>query len=190
MTTTLVLGGARSGKSRHAESLLHGQAGVHYVAPGPVPDPAADPEWADRVAAHRDQRPSSWQTVETSNVTRAIIGARGPVLVDCLSTWVAAVIDEIHGWDDPRRSAKELESRTAELLVAWTSVPYDLVAVSNEVGMAVVPETASGRLFRDELGRVNAAVSAASDRVHLILAGRVVDLSSMPVVGASRPTAR
>ncbi|WP_152186860.1 bifunctional adenosylcobinamide kinase/adenosylcobinamide-phosphate guanylyltransferase [Segeticoccus rhizosphaerae] len=181
MTTTLVLGGARSGKSRHAESLLTGQSGVHYLAPGPLPNREVDPEWADRVAAHRDRRPAGWRTVETTNLSGAIIAARGPVLVDCLSTWVASLIDDIGAWDDPA-ATKHLESRTAEFLVAWTSVPYDLVAVSNEVGMAVVPATASGRLFRDGLGRVNAAVSAASDQVHLVIAGRVMDLSSLPVV--------
>ena len=182
MTTTLVLGGARSGKSRHAERLLRGQTGVSYVAPGPVPDAAADAEWADRVAAHRDRRPADWRTVATTNLTAAISGARGPVLVDCLATWVAAVIDTVGAWDDPARASEHLHSRTAELLVAWTSVGYDLVAVSNEVGMAVVPGTASGRLFRDELGRQNCAISAASDRVHLVVAGRVVDLSAMPLI--------
>jgi adenosylcobinamide kinase/adenosylcobinamide-phosphate guanylyltransferase len=186
VTTTLVLGGARSGKSRHAESLLTGQSGVHYLAPGPLPDREVDPEWADRVAAHQDRRPAEWRTVETTNLTGAIIAARGPALVDCLSTWVASVIDDIDAWDDPARAAKHLESRTAELLVAWTSVPYDLVAVSNEVGMAVVPATASGRHFRDELGRLNSSLSAASERVHLVLAGRVMDLSALPVVAGGQ----
>ena len=180
MSTTLILGGARSGKSRHAEQLLAGRDGVTFVAPGPAPD--GDAEWAARIAQHQQRRPSGWHTVETPNITGAIIQARGPVLIDCLGTWLTRLIDDIDAWADPARASEHVRSRTAELLVAWEAVCNDLVAVSNEVGMSVVPDSASGRLFRDELGRVNAAVSAASKQVHLVVAGRVMDLSDWPVV--------
>lgn len=181
MTTTLVLGGARSGKSRYAEQLLRDRPGVLYVAPGPVPD-GGDAEWAGRVAAHRSRRPTSWRTVETADLAGVLRTATTPVLVDCLATWLTSVVDGIGAWDDRERASAHVAARTDGLLLAWHEASVDVVAVSNEVGMAVVPATASGRLFRDELGRLNAAVSAASDRVALVVAGRVLDLSGCPVV--------
>ena len=181
MTTTLVLGGARSGKSRYAEQLLRDRAGVLYVAPGPVSD-GSDPEWADRVAAHRSRRPASWQTLETGDLAGALRTATGPVLIDCLATWLTRSVDEVGAWEDRERAGSHLGALTRELVTAWRAATVDVVAVTNEVGMAVVPATASGRLFRDELGRLNAAVSAVSDRVALVVAGRVLDLSDCPVV--------
>ena len=182
MTTTLVLGGARSGKSRYAEQLLRSREGVVYVAPGPVPD-ADDLEWADRVAAHRSRRPGSWRTVETDDlagVLRAATAARAHRLPGDLAHLPSST--RIGAWDDRERASACVGARTRELLDAWSGATVDVVAVTNEVGMAVVPATASGRLFRDELGRLNAAVSAASDRVVLVVAGRVLDLSGCPVV--------
>ena len=181
MTTTLVLGGARSGKSRYAEQLLRDRPGVLYVAPGPVAD-GSDPEWADRVAAHRSRRPASWQTLETGDLAGALRTATRPVLIDCLATWLARSVDEAGAWEDRDRAGAHLGALTRELVTAWRAATVDVVAVTNEVGMAVVPATASGRLFRDELGRLNAAVSAVSDRVALVVAGRVLDLSGCPVV--------
>jgi adenosylcobinamide kinase / adenosylcobinamide-phosphate guanylyltransferase len=181
VTTTLVLGGARSGKSRYAEQLLRDREGVVYVAPGPVPD-TDDLEWADRVAAHRARRPGGWRTVETDDLAGVLRAATGPVLIDCLATWLTSVVDAVGAWDDRERASATLAARTRELLDAWSRATVDVVAVTNEVGMAVVPATASGRLFRDELGRLNAAVSAASDRLVLVVAGRVLDLSGCPVV--------
>ena len=181
MTTTLVLGGVRSGKSRHAETLV-GQGPVTYVAPG-RPGDHTDPEWAARVRSHQERRPSGWTTLETRDVAAAISGATQTVLVDCLGVWLARVLDECDGWTDPETGAEVLARAGEELLGAWRDAPTDVVLVSNEVGLGVVPATASGRLFRDELGRFNAALSAAADRVHLVVAGRVLDLSAAPVVG-------
>jgi len=183
VSTTLILGGARSGKSRYAESLLRGAAAVTYVAPGLVPD-GSDPEWAERISAHRGRRPAHWTTVETVQVPEAVASAAGTVLVDCLSTWLARLVDDAQGWDEPERAADVVRSATSRLLVALSAASVDVVLVSNEVGMGVVPATSSGRFFRDELGRMNAAVSAASDRVVLLVAGRVLDLSNAPVVDA------
>ncbi|MDY6999957.1 MAG: bifunctional adenosylcobinamide kinase/adenosylcobinamide-phosphate guanylyltransferase, partial [Actinomycetota bacterium] len=89
----LVTGGARSGKSRHAEGLLPGAGVVTYIAPGRPAD-GTDPDWDARVALHRERRPAHWRTVETSDVGAALAAADGPVLVDCLSTWLVAVLDE------------------------------------------------------------------------------------------------
>lgn len=182
MSTTLVLGGARSGKSLHAEQLLHPREDVTYVATGPLAD-GTDPEWSARVGLHRARRPLRWSTVETDDLVRVIGGATGPVLIDCLGSWLAGVIDRLDGWDDHAGTSRLLQPLFAELEQAWTSARADLVAVTNEVGLGVVPATASGRLFRDELGRLNSILSAASDQVSLVLAGRVLDLSACPVVG-------
>lgn len=181
MSRTLVLGGARSGKSRHAEQLLAAHPHVTYVATGPS-GTDDDPEWADRVRRHRERRPAGWHTLETLDVAGALDRADRPVLVDCLATWLAGVVDRAGAWDHPPRASAEVARRTEELLRAWSAAAHEVVAVTNEVGMAVVPASASGRLFRDELGRLNAALSAACDRVHLVVAGRVLDLSGCPVV--------
>lgn len=174
---TVVTGGVRSGKSRYAEELLTRQPSVMYVAPGPIPDPVTDPEWADRIAAHRDRRPAHWTTVETADVAAAVTGAEGAVLVDCLGTWVTAVVDELRGWDDPRGPWRDgFTERLHALTAAWSAAPGPVVAVTNEVGWGVVPAHASGRLFRDLLGTVNQRIAAASDDVVLVVAGRALHL--------------
>jgi adenosylcobinamide kinase / adenosylcobinamide-phosphate guanylyltransferase len=181
MSITLVLGGARSGKSRYAESLLRGRPKVTYVAPGPVPD-GTDPEWAERISRHQTRRSPQWTTLETAGLTSAIQEAEHPLLIDCLSTWLTRLVDEIDAWQDRERAASHLANETERLLDALGAATVDIVLVTNEVGCSVVPDTASGRLFRDELGRLNAAVSGASDHVALVVAGRVLDLSGCPVV--------
>jgi adenosylcobinamide kinase/adenosylcobinamide-phosphate guanylyltransferase len=181
MSVTLVLGGARSGKSRYAESLLRSHPAVTYVAPGPVPDDS-DPEWGERISLHRARRPAHWTTLETTDLAGTIAVADHPVLVDCLSTWLTHLVDDIDAWQDRDRAGRHLARETATLLDALGSASVDVVLVTNEVGWSVVPSTSSGRMFRDDLGRLNAAVSAASDHVALVVAGRVLDLSSCPVV--------
>ncbi|TWP37027.1 bifunctional adenosylcobinamide kinase/adenosylcobinamide-phosphate guanylyltransferase [Leekyejoonella antrihumi] len=182
MTTTLVLGGVRSGKSRHATRLLPQDQSVTVITPGGKPTDD-DPAWASRVAAHRAARPNGWTTAESSDVTRGILRARTPVLVDCLGTWVTAIIDAAGAWDDREKATELVTTATQELVAIWANAPFDCVAVSNEVGMSLVAQTASGRLFQDLLGQVNAQVSAVSHRTHLVVAGRVLDLSDAPLVG-------
>jgi len=181
MSVTLVLGGARSGKSRYAESLLRSQQKVTYVAPGPVPD-SSDPEWAERIAHHQARRPARWTTLETTELAAVIRAARQPVLIDCLSTWLTRLIDDIDAWQDREKAASHVEKETARLVDALGAATVEIVLVTNEVGWSVVPSTASGRMFRDDLGRLNAAVSGASDHVALVIAGRVLDLSACPLV--------
>ena len=178
---TLVTGGVRSGKSVVAEKLVTESAAllsattpVTYVATGPAAD---DPDWADRIAAHRSRRPDSWQTVETGDLAPAITALTGPALVDCLGTWLTTVLDELEVWEAPRESwEKALHARTEAVVAAWASCPHHVVAVTNEVGWGVVPEHRSGRIFADELGRLNQAVARASDRVLLVVAGHVLPL--------------
>jgi adenosylcobinamide kinase/adenosylcobinamide-phosphate guanylyltransferase len=166
----LVLGGARSGKSSFAEQLLAGERAVDYVACGLVPD-GSDPEWADRVALHRARRPASWRTVETLDLPD-VLGRPGPaVLIDCLTTWLAGVMDESGIWSDVDAADDRLATRIDALLDAWSTTPRRVVAVSNEIGSGVVPATPSGRRFRDELGVLNARVATATPRVWLLTAG-------------------
>lgn len=170
----LVTGGVRSGKSRHAEKLLAGRPEAVYVAPGPLPSDA-DPEWAARVADHRARRPGHWRTRETTDLATAIAPGT-PTLVDCLGTWVTAVIDELEGWTrEPEDWRPELDRRV-DALVAAVRAADDVVLVTNEVGLGVVPAHASGRVFRDLLGRVNQQVADVCDEVHLVVAGRVLRL--------------
>ncbi|MFD9965597.1 bifunctional adenosylcobinamide kinase/adenosylcobinamide-phosphate guanylyltransferase [Amycolatopsis sp. NPDC058986] len=171
----LVLGGVRSGKSRHAERLVAHHPYLVYVAPG-LPPSAEDPEWAARVAAHKARRPSHWKTVETTDLPGVLRSATGPVLIDCLGTWLSRVLDEVGAWTQKSGWELRLDERLEDFLVAWAQARVPVVAVSNEVGSGVVPATVSGRLFRDVLGALNSRVSAESDRVLLVVAGRVLDL--------------
>lgn len=166
----LVLGGARSGKSSFAERLLTRERAVDYVACGLVPD-GSDPEWGDRVALHRARRPSSWQTIETTDLP-AVLGRPGPpVLLDCLTTWLARVMDDCGVWSEAPDADARLAGAVDAFVAAWQVTRRRVIAVSNEIGSGVVPATPSGRRFRDELGVLNARVAAASPRVWLVTAG-------------------
>lgn len=157
MRTVLVLGGSRSGKSGFAESLLRDEPAVDYVATAAHrPD---DPEWAERIAAHRARRPTWWRTVERPDVAAVLRHAGPPVLVDSITLWVAG------GMDD------DFQDRVDELCAAWAETSRFAVAVSDEVGSGVVPETPAGRRFRDHVGLVNQRLAAAADEVHLVVAG-------------------
>ena len=174
---TLVTGGVRSGKSRFAEDLLSAHDHVSYLAPGTAPDPTADPEWAERIAAHRARRPAGWSTVETSRLADALVAAEPPLLVDSLGTWLTAVVDELGTWEVPLAQwLPAFDQRLDELVGAWTAVAGVAVAVTNEVGLGLVSEHRSGRVFADLLGRTNQAVAAASDHVVLVVAGRALYL--------------
>ncbi|OZM71863.1 adenosylcobinamide kinase/adenosylcobinamide phosphate guanyltransferase [Amycolatopsis antarctica] len=173
---TLVLGGVRSGKSRHAELLLADRRDVVYVATG-VPATAGDPEWAARVAALQADRPPTWRTVETADLASSLREAEGPLLVDCLGTWVSRVLDDVGAWDRRRGWEHRLDERLTDFLDAWAQVTVPVVAVSNEVGSGVVPGTASGRVFRDVLGALNTSVAAGSESVLLVVAGRTLALN-------------
>ncbi len=174
---TLVTGGVRSGKSAHAERLLLAEPVVTYVAPGPTTDEDTDPEWAARIAAHRARRPEGWVTLETRDLARAVCESEAPVLVDCLGTWLSALLDEHGGWVVPAdQAARPVEAALEEFVEAMRASTVDVVTVTNEVGMGIVPEHRSGRLFRDLLGRVNQRVATECDEVLLVVAGRTLRL--------------
>ncbi|MDA8436124.1 MAG: bifunctional adenosylcobinamide kinase/adenosylcobinamide-phosphate guanylyltransferase [Actinomycetales bacterium] len=178
----LVLGGARSGKSREAERRLRARVSVRYVATGGErPD---DAEWRARVALHRARRPSTWTTVETPDVAGelATVGPDDAVLVDCVGLWLAGRLDAARTWGAEPGTPAYAESLAAvhravdDLVAAVAATRAHVVLVSNEVGAGVVPEHASGRLFRDLLGALNARLAAVCDDVDLVVAGRVVPL--------------
>lgn len=171
----LVLGGARSGKSRHAELRLAAEPRVTYLAAGPYPDGAqagADPDWAERVAAHRARRPPWWQTVESADAAGALRSASGALLFDGAGTWLAAVLAMQHESGTPGLVAAKVD----ELVEAWRQTQARVVAVSDEVGSGVHPPTEAGRRFRDQLGWLNQRLAAEADEAVLLVAGRPVAL--------------
>lgn len=174
---TLVIGGARSGKSREAERLLAAEPSVTYVATAYPAD--HDQEWAERVRQHRDARPTHWPTSETTDLVPLLEADGEPLLVDCLTLWLTRVMDRYDAWDDHAWSAtgrKSVREEVDLLVEAWRTTRRRVVAVTNEVGQGVVPGTAAGRRFRDEMGRLNAAIASATEDVRWCVAGRVTRL--------------
>jgi adenosyl cobinamide kinase/adenosyl cobinamide phosphate guanylyltransferase len=168
----LVLGGARSGKSKVAESRAAGLA-----AGGPVTVLAtavvADDDMAARVAAHRARRPATWLTVETgADLVGALVSCTGVALVDALGTWVAAAADL--SVDAPGDLAVDAEG----LCTALADRRGDTVVVSEEVGLGVHPSSEAGRRFRDVVGTLNQAVASIADDVVLVVAGRTLTLGA------------
>jgi adenosylcobinamide kinase / adenosylcobinamide-phosphate guanylyltransferase len=168
----LVLGGARSGKSVTAERLLADHPTVEYVATGAIPADA-DATWAARVREHQQRRPRGWRTLETLDVEGALSGPGSPVpvLVECLSTWLARVMDDCGVWAGQPGADQVLAARLDTLVKAWRQTRRHVIAVSNEVGSGVVPGTVSGVRYRDELGRLNARIAAECHEVWLCTAG-------------------
>jgi adenosylcobinamide kinase / adenosylcobinamide-phosphate guanylyltransferase len=175
---TLVLGGIRSGKSEWAEeaiaeSLPPGQP-VRYLASRLADQ--ADTDWADRVARHRNRRPAHWSTVETDDITTELRRSPGtPTLVDDLGAWLTSTLDRHHAWDNGSVAAPV--QRTIDDMIATVGeFGSTLVLVSPEVGLTVVPATASGRRYADELGTLNQRIAAVCDRVVLVVAGQALSI--------------
>lgn len=169
MSLTVVLGGARSGKSALAVAAAEAQARpVVFVATGE----AGDDEMAERIAAHRADRPVGWSTVEEPvDLARAVgrCPAGAFVIVDCLTLWVANVLD---------RDGEEVVAEAAAVAALCARRPAPVVVVSNEVGSGIVPADPATRRYRDLLGRVNCTFAAAADQAVLAVAGRVVPLGA------------
>ena len=173
MAITVVTGGVRSGKSRHAESLLAGRTDVTYVATGAPGD--GDPE---RVARHQAARPASWTTVETLDLVSLLGMPGGPLLVECLGTWLTGLIDRAGLWEDLTAAGDLVAAQSTALVTALQAPPRDVVLVTNEVGWSLIPLTPSGRFFQDSLGRLNAAVAGVADHVVLVVMGHALTLGN------------
>jgi len=159
---TLVLGGARSGKSEYAEALAAARpAPVVYIATG---DPSGDDDFAARVAAHRRRRPAEWETIEPGPALAAAVRSQvgATLLIDSLGTWLASL---------PQFSAD-----SDELCAALVAYDGEVIVVSEEVGLGVHPSSDSGRRFRDALGSLNRAVAEVAGDVFLVVAGRALPL--------------
>lgn len=156
---TLVLGGARSGKSRFAERLAEGTVSRTYIATAQ----AFDDEMRDRIGKHREQRGGGWETVEAP---LDLVGALAActmdvVLVDCVTVWLGNLMHH----------ERNLRAEVAALSDCLKSHPAHVVLVSNEVGLSIVPENAMARQFRDEQGLANQRLAEVADEVYFIAAG-------------------
>jgi len=168
---TLVLGGARSGKSSYAEQLAESQGGACvYVATAT----AGDAEMADRIARHQERRGARWRTVEApldlSGTLAASASSNSVVLVDCLTLWLSNVLFK----------KLDVENECGKLLAALPELAGPVIFVSNEVGLGIVPDNALARRFRDEAGRLNQAVAAAAQSVVFVAAGLPLTLKPAP----------
>lgn len=159
---TLVLGGARSGKSAHAEALLEGHAGARlYIATAE----ARDAEMEARIAAHRARRGPGWRTVEAPLALAETLEAESrpgaALLVDCLTLWLSNILD----------AGRDVAAETRRLTDCLARLEGRTVLVANEVGLGIVPESAAARAFRDHAGRLNQAVAEIAGRVVFVASG-------------------
>jgi len=179
---TLVLGGARSGKSRYAQSLCKSSIHVIYIATAHSGADTDDHEMRERIARHRADRPAEWQTVEEPlDLSRAVLGspAEADLLIDCITLWISNLM-----WEFREKSAAEQEKmilaevdglidavrlRNEKSIASGTA--GEVVIVSNEVGGGLAPEHPVARAFRDMQGFANQRLAHAADNVVFIIAG-------------------
>lgn len=166
---TLILGGARSGKSRRAQQLAEQNDGeLLFVATAE----ALDAEMAERIGIHRQDRGARWRTLEVPlNLAETIMtdsDASTVMLVDCLTLWLSNLM----------HYERDIEDNIRALCNATTQALGTIIFVSNELGMGLVPETALERRFRDEQGRLNQAMARVCDRVEFVAAGLPISLKA------------
>ncbi|MFN4281762.1 MAG: bifunctional adenosylcobinamide kinase/adenosylcobinamide-phosphate guanylyltransferase [Alphaproteobacteria bacterium] len=161
---SLVLGGARSGKSAYAETLIADAARPNGLRPLYIATAEArDPEMRERIALHRERRGALWETVEESlHLAGALVGAAGrAVLVDCLTLWLTNHL----------LAGRDLAAERERLVATLRSLDGPVVLIANEVGLGIVPDNALARAFRDEAGLLNQAVARVAGRVVFMAAG-------------------
>lgn len=167
MSVLLVLGGARSGKSRHAQQWVERNAGrLAYIATAE----ARDDEMAERIARHQGERGPRWQTFEAPfDLAQTIEAARSThaaILVDCLTLWVSNLL----------LAERDIESEVGRLAIALKNCDVPIALVANEVGLGIVPDNALARRFRDEAGRCNQQLADLANEVVFVLAGLTMRL--------------
>lgn len=163
MTTTLVLGGAGSTATTYAAALL-GAPSATVLTPGPAPAGL----------------PGGWTDLPTTDFTHGFIRSRVPVFIPSLTNWLHALVDQADAWDSPEHALASVEQPIEELATLWADAPWDAIAVSNDPGMACGCADPAARARALIAGRVAGAVGSVSDRVHVLIGGRVLDLSECP----------
>ncbi len=174
---TLILGGARSGKSTFAEALAQKRGGddVLFVATAQ----AGDDEMRARIARHRANRSSVWQTLEAPTAIARALNSIEPahvVILDCVTLWTTNIL-----LADETTATETMLGEVDELLAWYRASPSELIVVSNEVGMGIVPAYELGRAYRDLLGAVNRRLAESADQVFLLVAGLPIELKSRAV---------
>jgi len=173
---TLILGGARSGKNEFAQALARQRGGddVLFVATAE----ALDDEMRARIRNHRAARPAGWRMLEAPrDIARAVQSAsERVVLVDCITLWVSNVL-----LAEENAAAEVMVRELGGLLEWYRTAQCEMIVVSNEVGMGIVPDSALGRAYRDLLGLVNKRIAEVADEVFLLVAGVPVEIKSRRV---------
>jgi adenosylcobinamide kinase/adenosylcobinamide-phosphate guanylyltransferase len=171
---TLILGGARSGKSGYAERLLLGTVEPRSQALYVATAEARDTEMTARIRAHRDRRGARWQTIEEPRALAEVLmretRVERPVLVDCLTLWVSNLM----------AGGADVAAAADRLIAALPRLAGPVVFVANEVGLGIVPDNQLAREFRDHAGRLNQALAAAADCVVFVAAGLPLVLKNRP----------
>ncbi len=179
----LILGGARSGKSTLAERMARRGRRVLFVATAE----ARDQDMKSRIAAHRERRPASWDTLEEPvdlvAALRPVVDGYDTILLDCLTLWVSNLLLERQ---DRSGSGSRIRDSARELMDLIEGTHATWILVSNEVGQGIVPSSALGRAYRDALGRVNQMAASRADKVYLMTAGLALELKSL----GARPLAQ
>lgn len=172
---TLVLGGARSGKSDFAESLC--PASTTYVATARPWSGEFDADFQARITRHVARRPQSWVTEDSRDLLEVLASDNAQfLLIDDLGTWLSARIDAADAWQAPHELAKQLTEKLVTQL--RRNQHRNMVLVTPEVGMGIIPEHPSGRYFRDCIGLLNTAVANCCQRVVLVIAGQPLELKT------------
>lgn len=182
---TFITGGARSGKSYHAEQMAKRYRDVAYIATGVV----TDDEMKLRVERHKQQRPAAWKTYEAPyDIARVIHRSdHEAYLVDCITVHITnLLLQEKTDWDsatlgleEQKRLEETVEKKISELLSAMEKSPAHFIIVSNEVGMGLVPAYSLGRIFRDAAGRANRAIAAQADEAYFSVSGILIPLKKI-----------
>jgi len=176
MSVTFVLGGARSGKSAYAQALTEAAASRTGRPPVMIATAEAlDEEMAQRIARHRQERGQGWRTVEAPLELAAAVRALEPgeaAVVDCLTLWLSNLM----------LAGRDVGAATEDLLAALAATRAQVVLVSNEVGMSLVPENALGRAFRDAAGRLNQRVAGQAEHAVVMFCGLGVALKGAPAL--------
>lgn len=173
---TLIIGGARSGKSAFAEKLAARHERVLFVATAE----ALDDEMRQRIAKHQDNRPATWHTLEEPRAVAEVITstdvAHNVLLLDCLTLWVSNLLLDM---EEQSGAEQHITAEAERLLAAYEASDAEWIVVTNDVGGGVVPPTVLGRAFQDALGRVNQLFAARADKVYQMTAGIALDLKTL-----------